>query len=59
MLEFWIKRGDYDVNVEDKVIYSQVSVMLGYSNKIQSHYTVVGLVQFGGLVYFCVGMDYS
>ena len=28
MLEFWIRRGDYDVNVKDKVIYFKVSLIL-------------------------------
>ena len=26
MLEFWIKRGDFDVNVKDKVIYFKLSI---------------------------------
>ena len=28
MLEFWIRRGDYDVNVKDKVINFKLSVTL-------------------------------
>ena len=28
MLEFWIRRGDYDVNVKDKVIHVELFVTL-------------------------------